>query len=222
MTGLSKITDKILDEARAEASARLAEADAECERINEEYAQKAKKIEEDANNNAKNEAAEMIFRAKAAEKNLKRNIISNMQGEMIDRTFSVARDELCGLADAERLELLTKLLCAALTSEWEAEQSRADIYGQEEDEQPRIYEILLNAKDRKSLGDGLVNNFRRKIVGRDYGDIPSRVVLSSETVDIEGGLIIRVGAIEINCSVETIIEHLRPQLEAQVSKILFP
>ena len=37
MTGLSKITDKILDEAKKDAEARLAEADAECARMKESF-----------------------------------------------------------------------------------------------------------------------------------------------------------------------------------------
>ena len=56
MTGLSKITDKILDEARRDAAQRLADADAESKRISEQYAEKAKNITVAANAAAKSEA----------------------------------------------------------------------------------------------------------------------------------------------------------------------
>ncbi len=222
MTGFSKITDKILDEARAEAAQKLAQADEECVRITAEYKQKADAIAAASNADAKREAAEIISRARSAEKNIRRNIISKTQSEMISRAFDIARDELCELPDAERLDLLTRLLISALSSELEAEQSREAIYGVDENEGERIYEVMLNAKDKAKIGDELVKNFRRKIVGQNFGDMPSRVILSKETANIEGGLIIRVGSVEINCSVESIVEQLRPKLEAQVSKILFP
>lgn len=222
MTGFSKITDKILDEAKRDAAEILANADKQCETINEEYSNQAKNIKIESDTNARKEAAQIISRAKSAEKNIRRNTIAKSQGEMIDRAFAVAKDELCGLPDAQRLDFLTRVLISALSSELEAEKTREAIYGLEEDEGERRYEIMLNAKDRERLGEDLVKDFRRKIVGKGFGDMPSRVSLCKETVDIDGGLVIRVGSVEINCSVQTVIEQLRPKLEAQVSKILFP
>ena len=46
--------------------------------------------------------------------------------------------------------------------------------------------------------------------------------LSNDCANIDGGLVVRVGSVEINCSIETIVERLRPQLEVKVAKILFP
>jgi len=222
MTGLSKITDKILDDARAEAAQRLARADEECARISAEYREKADKASALASASAKEEATEILSRAKASEGTLKKNITLKVQSDMIDRAFAVAKAELCGLGDEEKLSLLTDLLLRALTDEWESEQSRESIYGVDEDDGERFYEVMLNEKDRSKLGNALINNFRRRIVGKDLGDLPNRVSLSKSTVNIEGGLVIRVGSVEINCSIETIVERLRPSLEAKVSKILFP
>ena len=145
-----------------------------------------------------------------------------MQSELIDKAFVSARDELCNLPDDQKLELLSGLLLSALTSEYEAEQSRADVYGLEEDEGVRYYEVILNERDRARIGESLINSFKRKIVGKDLGDLPSRVSLSSQTANIGGGVVIKVGDVEINCSIESIISRLRPRLEAQVAKILFP
>lgn len=224
MTGLSKITDKILDEARAEAAQRLAEADAECERISAEYKEKAEKITVAANADAKNEATEIVMRTRSGEAALRKNLVLKMQGEMIDKAFEIAENDLVSLSGNERLEFLTSLLTSALTSEWEAEQSRAEIYGVEDEEDggERIYEVMLNAKDRANHGEALLNNFKRRIVGKDMGDLPARVKLSSDCANIEGGLIIKVGRVEINNSVSSIVAAIRSRLEPQVVKILFP
>ena len=221
MTGLSKITDKILDEARREVAARLSEADAECRRISAEYKEKADAIVADANAQAKARAEELILRTRSGEASARKNILLKAQGDMIDRAFEIAENELVALPQNEKLELLGGLLAASLTSEWEAEQSRAEIYGDEAVAEQRIYEVMLNAKDRERLGQAVIDNFKRRIVGKDLGDLPSRVVLCKDTADIEGGLVIRVGSVEINNSISSIVDSLRPRLAAQVAKILF-
>ena len=46
MTGLSKITDKILEQAREDARARLADADKQCAEISASYERRAEKMGE--------------------------------------------------------------------------------------------------------------------------------------------------------------------------------
>lgn len=222
MTGLSKITDKILDEARRDAAARLAEADAEAARISAEYAEKAKNITAAANAAAKGEASEIATRARSGEKTLHKNALLEAQSEMIDRAFAVAKKEIAELEGEARLELLTGLMCAALWAEYDAEKERVALYGEEEGEVDREYEVILNPRDREKLGEALIGNFKRRIVGKDMGDIPERVRLSADTASIDGGLVLRRGSVEINNSVEAIFSYLRPRLEAEVARILFP
>ena len=221
MTGLSKITDKILDEAKKYAEARLAEADAECARINAEYKEKTEKTVNALNTTAKNEATEIVYRTRLSEAALRKNTLLKAQGEMIDRAFEIAEKELVSLGGEERTELLTGLLNAIISAEWESEQSREDIYGDAEEDE-RIYVVILNPKDRASIGDAVINNFKRRIVGKDLGDIASRVVLAKDTADIEGGIVVRVGSVEINSSVKMLISDLRSSYEAKIAKILFP
>ena len=224
MTGLSKITDKILDDARRYAAAKLADADAECKRISDEYAEKAKNITAAANAEAKNEAAQIALRTRASEKTLQKNIMLELRSEMIDRAFEIAKKETRELDGNERLEFLTGLLCAALWAEYDAQKQREELYGDDDDENsaPTVYEVLLPKRDHDKLGSALLENFKRKIVGKDMGDLPSRVVLSDDTVEIDGGLVLRAGNVEINNSVEAIFSYLRPKLEAEVARILFP
>ena len=220
MTGLSKITDKILDEARKDAEARLAEADAECARINAEYKEKTDKTVKSLNAAAKAEAEEIVSRMRSGEAAMRKNTLLKTQGEMIDRAFEIAEKELASLSGDERVEFLTGLLTALISAEWEAEQSRDEIYG-DEGEAERIYEVMLNPKDREHHGKTIISNFKRRIVGKELGDIASRVVLSDKTVDIDGGIVVKMGSIEINSSVHTLVASLRSSYEAKVAKILF-
>ena len=220
MTGLSKITDKILDEAKKEAEAKLAEADAQCARIDAEYKEKTDKTVGALNSAAKAEAEEIVSRTRSSEAAIRKNTILKTQGEMIDRAFEIAEKELAALSGEERVELMTGLLTAIISAEWEAEQSRDDIYGDVE-EGERIYEVMLNPKDRANHGVAVINNFKRRIVGKDMGNIASRVVLSESTANIDGGIVVKIGSVEINSSVHTLVAGLRSSYEAKVAKILF-
>lgn len=224
MTGLSKITDKILDGARRDAAVILAQADAESARIAAEYKAEAEAIESRLNAQARARAEEVVSRTRSGEATARKNILLKTRTEMIDRAFEVAQKELNALSGEARLEILEGLLTAAMAAEWEAEQSRAEIYGDGdgEEEGERIYEVLLNSKDREHLGNAVISNFKRRIVGKDMADIASRVRLAKDTVNIEGGLVIRVGSVEINATIASIIAGLRPSLEARIEKILFP
>ena len=75
MRGLSKITDKILDEARAEAAERLAAADAESAKIYAEYKQKAEKEIQLAEAEAKEEAGQILARTRSAEQTVRKKVL---------------------------------------------------------------------------------------------------------------------------------------------------
>ena len=47
------------------------------------------------------------------------------------------------------------------------------------------------------------------------------LTLSKETADIDGGLILRSGSVEVNCAFETQLRMLREEMAAQVAGILF-
>ena len=47
------------------------------------------------------------------------------------------------------------------------------------------------------------------------------LTLAADTADIEGGLILRDGQVEVNCAFETQLRLLRESLAGQVAQILF-
>ncbi|MCX8058177.1 MAG: V-type ATP synthase subunit E [Spirochaetes bacterium] len=72
----------------------------------------------------------------------------------------------------------------------------------------RGYQIILNKRDRDELGDKLINKL---------GD---GFTLSSDTVNIKAGLILKKGNIEINLSFDQIFKLKKEKLEQEVGKIL--
>ena len=48
-----------------------------------------------------------------------------------------------------------------------------------------------------------------------------KLTLAGETGDFKGGLILRRGSIEANCTVELLVELCRGEMSAQLAKVLF-
>lgn len=221
MTGLSKITDKIIAEAKKDAAEILAAADAECEAISADYKSRAEKIKADIEQRAEREAAAIISRAKSSAAMNGRNIALGARSDLIDKAFKDARRELEYLPDEKYLDLLTSMLISVLTKQSEDERISREIYGEEDAPVSDIYEVMLNERDLARYGSTLLDNLRRRIVGNSCADIVSKLRVSSTPVKIDGGLILRSGDIEINSSISMIFEQIRPKVEARVSRILF-
>jgi len=210
MTGLSKITDRILADAKADAAKLLSEADAECSRISEQAQREALDLAAKADAAARREAQEMLNRARSSEATVSRDTVLDIKGKSVDKAFALAKNKILGLPDKEYASLLSSMLAAALKTKAEDERVRRENGDDDIDTEASICSIILNAADREKYG---------KTLAAQAG---SGVVLSDKTAPIDGGLILHYGSIEINCSVDKIIEQLRPTLEARVYRALFP
>ncbi len=218
MTGLSKITDKILAEAREDAARKLSEADARCEEIAKEYAARAEESCARLTEDAKREASEIVARAKSSEAMVRRNVLLEAKSARIDEAFSLAYQEILHLSEEQYLELLTSLLVSVMKRQAEHEMTSRELYGEEDAPSFDRYEVVLNEKDHTRLGEKLLSGFRQRV----GAPLAERVILSDETAAMDGGLIVRCGPIEMNCSLRALFEQLRPQLEPKVSRKLFP
>ena len=220
MTGLSKITDKILEEARQDAAARLSQADRECSAISAEYAGKADKIRNDIFERARNEAAGIVSRAKSTENMEKRNTQLAAKSRMIELAYETAKKQIADLPEERMLSFLVMLLCAAVAQRAEAEETSLRLYGT--DESAEAYEVILNSRDAQRYGARLLPELAKKVQGAAQKTIAAKLKLSARTVAIDGGLILRCDDVEINCSLSSIFNTVRPKTERKVGEILFP
>ncbi|MBQ8140314.1 MAG: V-type ATP synthase subunit E [Clostridia bacterium] len=221
MTGLSKITDKIIAEANKDAQEILASADAECKRIAEEYKLKAQKIKADIEDKTEREAAAVISRAKSSAAMEQRNAALSAKSDLIDKAFNQARNELRSLPEDKYLDFLTSMLVSILLKQLEDEKTSRELYGDEDAPVIDRYEVFLSERDLARCGSKLIESLRRRLVGKSQADIVSKVYLSPVPAQIDGGLILRCGSVEINGSLSMLFEQLRPSLEVRVSRILF-
>lgn len=73
-------------------------------------------------------------------------------------------------------------------------------------------EIVLNKKDLETLGEELLEQ-----VNRD----DRHFVLSSDTLDILGGFVLRIGRVEMDSTLEMMVSSVRESITPEVVSVLF-
>lgn len=221
VNGLEKMKEKILEEARADAAKTVADAQTQADAVKASYDAKIEAMRAETNDRATREVKSILNRAESSAEALKRNTVLSMRGSMIDEAFREALAEIRQMPREEYLALLTSLLATALAEQIEAERVSLELYGEPEEPLPTTYEILLNAEDRAAYGSELIDSVRRSVVNKIPLEAVKKLVLSDKTAPIDGGLVLKYGDIEINCSIAMIFSQIRPGLEAEIEQVLF-
>ena len=194
MKGTEKIIAHIGADAKAQADAILAQAEAKCAEIREGYEQQAKQAYAErirAGVKANQDRLDSMERLAKMEG---RKAVLALKQDMVAESFDRACDQLVNLPAAEYGTFLAKLAVKASVTHDE--------------------EVVLNARDRKALGDKVIEAANKALGG-------GKLTLSKETGDFKGGLILRRGSIEANCTAELLVELCRGELSAKIADKLF-
>ena len=221
LNGLNKITDQILDDAQKEADRILENAQAECDRIRSSYEAKAEEIRQELADRAQKVGTEWVTRAKSSVGTKKRNMLLSVQSELLNSVFDDTLEEMRNLSVEKYTSLLAGLLTAAMLEQIEAEHISRTYYGDDDVMEPEAYEVLMSTRDRDRCGDAVLDAARRKLKGKIPDEKLARMCLCARPVEMGGGLILRCGSIESNCSLDLLFAQLREELEAEVSHALF-
>lgn len=221
INGLNKITDKILSEAQAKADQILADAQAECDRINAEYAERAEKIRSDISTEAEKGGMGYVARIRSTAATSKRNLLLQTKSDLIDGVFASVLEQTRTLELDKYNEILVGLLSAALLEQIESEEISRTLYGEEEALAPECYEVIFNQRDRDRSGKTVVEGVQKHLSGKVAPEKLARLTLSSQSANIDGGLILRCGSVESNCSLSILFAQLREGLESEIARTLF-
>lgn len=219
MTGLDKMTGKIIADAEADARKILERADAECAAIRKRHMEAANAERERLRELAERECEGLITRAKSSAAMAKRDVVLEARGRLMDDVYAAAEKETRHKPDDQYLSMLVDMLKSALMRQVENEKKSMELYG--EDCSSEVYGVILNRRDRDQYGAGLLGELQRRVVGKMDPATISKVRLLSDTANISGGLILRCGSVETNCSLEMVFAQVRRETEAQVNRILF-
>lgn len=184
---IDKITARILQEAKDEAAAVTQNAEQEAAAARKEAEKGASAIGSDTAARAVRDAAVLKERKNSVAELEARKMRLAAKQEMIEKSFEMAKEALLAMEDAEYRKFLLKHLAPYHEGE-----------------------VILNARDRKRLGDSL----KKELEG-------TGLTVSEDTADIQGGFILRTGLVSVNGSLETIFESEKKQITAQIAKTLF-
>ena len=221
INGLDKMIEKILSHAREEGARTIAEGEADCKQISAVYAARAEAIRERLTDEAEREATDMISRAKATVASQKQGFLMKTQSKLLDDVFETIFSKLRSMSGEAYLAILTGLLCTAFFEQVASEKDAFLMYGEEELVVPDRYEVLLSSRDRERYGAALIAECRKRLYTRISAEVLGKLVLADQTVAMDGGLILRCGNIETNCSFDQLFLQLREELEAEVNHALF-
>ena len=219
MKGLDKITERILADAKERARTVLEQAQSDCRAAATEYADRAAAIRQEIADRAIEEGEHIIARARSAAAMTRRNILLAAKSELLDETFEAAKKQICDTDYGKYRELLVALLSCALLEQAKEEKKTLE-YGDEIADFD-TFEVMLNENDRARFGEGVIEGARRATERRIGAERTAKLRLSDECADIDGGLILRYGEVESNCSITVLLQEMRRELESRISAILF-
>ncbi len=220
MNGLERITDKILTEAEASAREVLARAEADAKEIRARYGSEASALAQSLTDQAECEGAELVARAKSASAAQKGNAMLAARARLLDEVYASAQASLRDGGDEKYTAALAGLLAATMIEQLAAEQKAKE--NDAEEYVPTVsYEAVFSAADREKYGKAVLSDARARLAGKLPQETLSRLVLSDKTAVTGGGLILRCGDVECNCTFPLLFADLRRETEGEVSRILF-
>lgn len=198
MKGIEKITGRILAEAQADAAAIKAEAEAKAAEIKAEYEEQARRLYDEKLETGRTEAAAAADRkSRAAVLQSRKDVLGTKQ-LLIDQAYALTKEAILDMPEEEYIAFLAD------------KAAKASVSGTEK--------IVFNAADREKVGPAVVSEVNRKLL--ESGK-KAEITLSEETMDIPGGLFLKEKDISVNCSVDTLMNICREEMDSKVAQALF-
>lgn len=194
MKGTEKIIAHIRSDAKEQADAILAQAEQQCASIRADYEKQAKELYREKIRAGTADCQDRVDSMdRIARMEAKKGILALKQ-QMVSESFDKACDMIINLPKEQYAAFLAKLA------------AKASATGDEE--------IILNARDRAAVGENVVKAANALVSG-------GRLSLSAETGSFAGGLILRRGSVEANCTAELLVELCRGEMSSEIAKLLF-
>ncbi len=194
MNGIEKITARIAEDGKAENDALLAQARAQAAEIAAKYQTEARAAADDIlAQGRKNAEARARHLDSTAQMECRKAVLAAKQ-DVIEEAFQAAHKKLLDLPQAEYVTFLAGLA------------AKASVTGKEK--------LIFSANDKAKVGKDVVAAANKKLAAGE-------LTLAEETRPMDGGFILSDGAVEVNCTFDTLIRLQRGALAGEVAKALF-
>ncbi len=230
MNGIEKITARIEDDGQREIDALLEKGRAEAAEIAARYQARAEAEAAEIIARGEKAAAERESRLASVDQLECRKAVLAAKQEVIELAFRRAKEKLLALPQDQYVALLADLAVKASST------------GREK--------LIFSQTDRARVGKAVVMAANARLAeaaapdlsavpgevrGTPAGSLLTKVVtgasavlqgtamltLAEETRPMDGGFILSGGAVEVNCTFDTLIRLQRGALAGQVAKVLF-
>lgn len=198
MNGIDKITARIESDAAAEAAVTAQDTESRCAQIRADAEKQAQehywvRLKQGVKG-IEDRSARL---ASTADMEARKNILAFKQ-ETVVSVFDRAERELLSMPKADYIKFLTDKAAAA------------SVTGREE--------LVFNAADKKSVAEKVLAAANKAL---EAAGKTAELTVADDTGSFAGGLIIRQGSIETNCTVEALMEQARENMAAEVAALLF-
>ena len=191
-----QVVQKILSEAQAQADKITAEANAKVSEQQSQADKELAKFSEGTEQKAVAAGEDKLARMLASARMQISKEYLGAKVSLLDEVFQKARLRVKDLPADQYEELIQQLMEKAIES------------GDEE---------VLIGKDETRIDNGLVKRVNRKLGPGFKGNLQ----LANDTVDIDGGFILRRGKIQVNVSLDVLIMQAREAMELELTQELF-
>ena len=198
MKGIDKITSRILADAEAECAAVRKESDERCAAIKAEAEKKAQEEYWRLVREGVKDTEQRVQRMDRTARLEAKKSVLNMKQEAVSKAFELARDRIAELPARDYVGFLAR------------QAAEAAISGQEE--------VIFCERDRAAVGAKAVKAANELLAAKG---MPAMLTLSDATREMAGGLMLKQGDIEVNCTVDTLLDLSRGELAARVAEVLF-
>ena len=198
MNGIEKISARILADAEAEAAAIRAQAEEKAAQIRADYDRRIESEQQRLTAEAQVEAEKQLARDQGAARMAARRQLLETKQALVDAAFRQAEQQLLSLPEAEYIKLCAQLAAQASATGHEA--------------------LIFCEADYKRVGQAVTEQANALL---QQAGKPAGLTLSEETRPMRGGVVLKDGLVETNCSIGTMVSGLRPALSGKVAACLF-
>lgn len=195
MTGLERITDKIIEQSKANCDEIFSKANIQIKKMIAEARAEGNRQAQEIVAKAHKEADRKNAIAKSTAESITRNRYLEIRNAILNDIISAAYLEIEKLSDEEYFDMIFKLC--------------------KKNVQPGECTMYLNGFDLSRLPE----EFEDKINSEVYET--SAVFISKKAVDIENGFILDYGNIQVNCTFKAVFDESMDRLKDILSKELF-
>ncbi len=198
MEGLDRVAAHIAAESRAEAAELIRRAQADCAQMLQEAQTAAEALRVQLRAQAEDQAEALgRQRLAAAELEARKRLLALRQ-ELVADGIRLVLEALGRLQGPELETFLTRLALGARLT------------GSEE--------VILSPRDRETAGEALTARLNRELAAQGR---PASLKLSARVLDRAGGLILRQGGVETDCTFEGLLRLKRGEVSALLASLLF-